>query len=51
MDIKEYYQIPPYSLDKYQRFKLLNKFLFKLTSYHYDTCNEYKKILIHKDLK
>lgn len=45
MTFEEILQIPPYSLDKEEKEKLLTNRLLELTEKHKDSCKEYSKIL------
>lgn len=45
MDIIQLLNISPYSLNKYEKQKVLNSFLTKLTRHHYDNCPEYTKMM------
>ena len=44
-EFDEIINISPYSLDKAEKRKLLNDRLIGLTRYHYDNCEEYRKML------
>lgn len=45
MSIDEILNVAPYSLNKERKHKLLNDRLHYLTSYHYEHCPEYKKMM------
>ena len=45
MAFEEILQIPPYSLDKVEKEKMLTRRLVELTDYHYENCPEYARIL------
>ena len=45
MDIDEIINIPPYSLRKKEKEKILNPFLSLLSRNHYDSCSSYKKMM------
>lgn len=45
LNYDEFFQIPPYSLNKMEKTKLLDKYLNKLTKHHYENCIEYKNII------
>ncbi|MGL4228602.1 MAG: acyl-protein synthetase [Tannerellaceae bacterium] len=44
MDINEILNIAPYSFDKRQKHQLLNNRLHDLTRYHYEQCQEYRRM-------
>lgn len=44
-DYQEILKIPPFSLDRYAKEKLLTENLLKLTEYHYQNCSMYRKML------
>ena len=45
MTFDEILGIPPFSLDEYEKEKLLTKRLTELTKFHSDHCPEYKRML------
>jgi len=45
MDINNFLNIQPYSLDKISKSKILDSHFFDLTQHHYDNCNQYKNML------
>jgi len=45
MNINEILRIPPYSLDKKDKQKMLNSFLLQLSKYHYDNSELFKKMM------
>ena len=45
LEYDEILNIPPYSLDKEEKEKLLNQRIVELTRFHYENCPEYKNIL------
>lgn len=45
MDLSSIFKIPPYSLAKNDKEKLLNSFLNELSKFHYDNCAHYSKII------
>ncbi len=45
MNYNEYLEIPPYSLDKEEKTKILTKRVKELTEKHIDSCPEYKKMM------
>lgn len=45
VNYEELLNIPPYSLDKDEKGKLLTNVLGELTQHHYDNCPEYRRIL------
>lgn len=45
MDFDQVFNMPPYSLEKQEKERILMERLKKLTIHHYDCCQEYKRIL------
>ena len=45
MDINNFLNIQPYSLDKISKSKIMDSHFFELTQYHYENCNQYKSML------
>ena len=45
MNLEKFFDIEPYSLDNYNKQKLLLDEIKSLTIYHFDNCEEYRKIL------
>tara|TARA_Y100001980_G_C14554930_1_gene342420 strand:- start:926 stop:2005 length:1080 start_codon:yes stop_codon:yes gene_type:complete len=45
MELKNFLNLEPYSLNSVNKSKLLDKYFFRLTKYHYENCLGYKKIL------
>jgi len=45
MELSKILQIPPFSLRKLEKEKVLNPFLNKLTKHHYDKCDLYQKMM------
>ena len=45
MNFEQIQQIPPYSLDKKDKEKLLTERLLELTEHHRESCQEYRCIL------
>lgn len=45
MDLAEILNLPPYSLDKTQKRKLLNRRLHELTLFHYENCEAYRRMM------
>jgi len=45
MEINSFFDKHPYSLIKDNKTRLLNKYFYELTLYHYNNCMSYKKIL------
>lgn len=45
MKLNELFELDPYSLNKEKKSKILGEELSKLTKFHYNNCQEYKKIL------
>ena len=45
LDYNEILAVSPYSLSKQEKEELLTQKLSELTKYHYDNCQEYKRIL------
>jgi phenylacetate-coenzyme A ligase PaaK-like adenylate-forming protein len=50
MNFQEIINIQPYSLSKIEKKKLLNNLLHKLTTFHYNNCEEYQSMLVAKDI-
>ncbi len=45
MEYNKILEIPPYSLDREKKTKLLTENLLELTYHHYDMCNEYRAMM------
>ena len=45
MELDNYLDIQPYSLDRIKKSKYLENYFFKLTRFHYENCPEYKSML------
>ena len=45
MTLEELLEIAPYSLGKEDKHKVLDEYLVNLTKYHYEHCEEYRKML------
>lgn len=53
MELIEILDIPPYSLNKTEKEKLLSPFLTSLSRYHYEHCTPFKKMMdsVHFDMR
>ena len=45
MELNDYFQIEPYSLERINKSKYLDKYFFELTQFHYENCPNYKNML------
>ena len=45
MELNNYFDIEPYSLDKINKSKYLESYFFELTQFHYENCTKYRKML------
>ncbi len=45
MELNNYFNIQPYSLDKINKSKYLESYFFELTQFHYENCTKYRNML------
>jgi phenylacetate-coenzyme A ligase PaaK-like adenylate-forming protein len=45
MELSNFINLKPYSLDKISKSKYLDNYFFKLTQFHYENCTQYKNML------
>ena len=45
MELNNYFDIQPYSLDKINKSKYLESYFFELTQFHYENCTKYRNML------
>ena len=45
MTLEEIFEIAPYSLGKKKKHQMLDDYLIWLTKFHYENCEEYRKML------